>query len=524
MDNLIYRENLNRLRELQKDDHHAVRIAFCGKFKSGKSSLLNLLLGTRLPVKSTTATGSVTKIVYGRYSAIKKEDGTLQSIPAEEIGTYISIRGKDLDGVTTSDVQYAYIGSRSKLLKRGKVEFWDTPGLEDDPKLSQVTMDALEKCDMVVYVMHANQVLSQYEKRILPKLHKKMGGNILFVVNHIDELREEERKSVAEYVVNGLGEYTNPNYSEPNILYTSAKPEAPQIDTLQNAIWRICSTKESRLKVISAAIRGKAQCVKGTWSDVIQQDKQEAQWEREEYSNMIHSDITAKKQDLQCTYETCKRKCEEIQKALVEELQNEGAWRLVLLNYQAEPHWELNFVGEASKRIRARLNEMITRANSDIRKILVNTFLESDILEIQLNETIVWKNAKWYKNFSRPILFPEKKFKQYKQDCVNICIHSVMTYCVPSAMSGISIPFSGFQKAIVAHYEKALLEVQAEGNLTQGLRKWEAELSSIKQYESQMEQIKRDIDSANKRQGFFYGLKDVLSWFFPSLLNSERFG
>ena len=191
MENLIYQDNLNRLRELQKDDHHAVRIAFCGKFKSGKSSLLNLLLGTRLPVKSTTATGSVTKIVYGRYSAIKKEDGTLQSIPAEEIGTYISIRGKDLDGVTTSDVQYAYIASRSKLLKRGKVEFWDTPGLEDDPKLSQVTMDALEKCDMVVYVMHANQVLSQYEKRHMPKLHMKMGGIILFVENHKDQFRDE---------------------------------------------------------------------------------------------------------------------------------------------------------------------------------------------------------------------------------------------------------------------------------------------------------------------------------------------
>ena len=117
--------------------------------------------------------------------------------------------------------------------------------------------------------------------------------------------------------MNGLGEYTNPNYSEPNILYTSAKPEAPQIDSLQNAIWQICGTKENRLKVISAVIRGKAQCVKDTWSDVIQQDKQEAQWEREEYSNMIRSDITAKKQDLQCTYETCKRKCEEIQKALV---------------------------------------------------------------------------------------------------------------------------------------------------------------------------------------------------------------
>ena len=523
MDNQIYEKNLRRLTELRNDDHHAVRIAFCGKFKSGKSSLLNLLLDASLPVKSTTATGTITKILYGRHCAIMRQDGSLQNVPASEIGKYISIQEKRLDGVSVSSAQYAYVGSRAKLLQRGKVEFWDTPGLEDDPTLSRITMDALEKCDMVVYVMHANQVLSQYEKRILPQLHKKMGGNILFVINHIDELHGEDVKTVAEYVRSGLGKYKNSNYTGPNILLTSAKPGRPQIGALHCAIQKICGTKQARLNVITSASRSKAQYIQDDWLDFIRQDTQDAQSEKENYAGSIQADIAAKRENLCLVYEKCTQKTDAIQKALVDSLQDPRDWRLVLLNYQKEKCWEEKFVTEAPKRIKARLNELVSKTNSDMQNALSGTFLETDTFGIQLNEALVWQKANWYKNFSRPLLFPEKRFRQYAKDCVDACIYSVMTFCIPRVLSGIAASFDRFRNSSTAHYKKAILEVHAEESLTQGLQQREAELSAIQRYQSQLMQLKEEIDSGNLRRSFLYRLRDALAWLFPGLLNRERF-
>lgn len=78
----------------------------CGKFKSGKTSLLNLMLGTDLPVKSTTATGIITKVIYGKASAVKMKDGEIKSTPRQELYDYISVVDKNLDGITISDARW----------------------------------------------------------------------------------------------------------------------------------------------------------------------------------------------------------------------------------------------------------------------------------------------------------------------------------------------------------------------------------------------------------------------------------
>ena len=44
------------------EGNRPMRIAICGKFKSGKTSLLNLLLGLDLPVRAITATKLITRI------------------------------------------------------------------------------------------------------------------------------------------------------------------------------------------------------------------------------------------------------------------------------------------------------------------------------------------------------------------------------------------------------------------------------------------------------------------------------
>lgn len=290
MDRQIYIKNLEKLKLIQEDSHHALRIAMCGKFKSGKTSLLNLMLGTSLPVQSVTATGIVTKIIYGDSVAVRMKNGDLKSVSKEEQYDYISVVDKNLDGVTTGDAKCAYIGCRSELLKRGRVEFWDTPGLEDDPSLTQITLDAVHRCDLLIYVMHACQALSQYEKRLFPKLHRLMDGNIIFVVNHMDSLRGDEANNIIMTVGSVLGKYKNRLMPRGNLFFTSAGPRHPYVSQLADSIARLCDENEIRINIFNSAKYGKFSVLEEEWKEYIREDLEAAKKQVRELQELIRAE------------------------------------------------------------------------------------------------------------------------------------------------------------------------------------------------------------------------------------------
>ncbi|MEO1442052.1 MAG: dynamin family protein [Chloroflexota bacterium] len=144
---------------------------FVGAFSSGKSSIINALLGEGglLRVGPTPTTDRITILRWG-------ED-------AERMAS-----GGDVDTVFHP----------SPLLK--KVSFVDTPGTESIFREHEdTTQKFLHRSDTVFMVMASTQAMSAKNLETLQAL-KQYGKNIIIVINQADLLDDEEKATLQQYV------------------------------------------------------------------------------------------------------------------------------------------------------------------------------------------------------------------------------------------------------------------------------------------------------------------------------------
>jgi len=150
---------------------HPYLMVFVGAFSSGKSSLINALLGKEhvLRIGATPTTDRINILRYG------DEPQRMDS-------------GGEVDTVFYP----------SPLLR--KVSFVDTPGLESIFKNhEEITSRFLHRSDVVILVMLATQAMSQRNLDYIQQL-RGYGKKVIIVINQADLLDEEERKTVLEYV------------------------------------------------------------------------------------------------------------------------------------------------------------------------------------------------------------------------------------------------------------------------------------------------------------------------------------
>lgn len=194
------KKNINRrkgmvdsMQELAQpvSEEHPLVVSFVGRFKTGKSSLINAILGTEiLPTRATTATAVVTRIRKGKQARVYQlENGSRRQISIEQ--------AKDLIlNYKTNDVSRCM-----ELLFElpipwlsPRVEIRDTPGMFDsaqDGILEEVTMRSLQDTDMCVLVYDAQQFLDASERERTKTIREMMGGNVVYAVNRINLLSSQ---------------------------------------------------------------------------------------------------------------------------------------------------------------------------------------------------------------------------------------------------------------------------------------------------------------------------------------------
>ncbi|WP_461205052.1 dynamin family protein [Clostridium sp. DL1XJH146] len=248
-ENIISQTVNMHIKDLKKDK---VRVAFCGSFKSGKSSLINALLKVSiLPTRTTTATAVITRIFYSKeplaYVLERKSNGELRKkeIFLDDIATYIVIKEKTLSGVILPKVKEVCIGIPSDILRSG-IEIIDTPGLEDDDELTKVTMDEINSTDLAVIVFNASRFISKEEKNITKDINDLLGGNVLFAINRIDQVHEiESLKAAADYY---LGNFGNDLVGKKSVVFTSAKEYQLKIEDLEVLLKKVLN-EENKTKI-----------------------------------------------------------------------------------------------------------------------------------------------------------------------------------------------------------------------------------------------------------------------------------
>lgn len=184
-------------------------VSFVGRFKTGKSSLINALLGMEiLPTKATTATTVITRIVYGSTAcAYIRQHGDLRPVSIHEAQDVI-LNHKVTDVDNTPEVIFELPVDWLK----GNVELRDTPGMDDSAQnglLEKIALNALKDTDLCVLVYDAYQFVSAKEREIMKKAQEQLGGNVVFAVNRINLLHSIEGlnqvEKVAQTVFSGMG-------------------------------------------------------------------------------------------------------------------------------------------------------------------------------------------------------------------------------------------------------------------------------------------------------------------------------
>lgn len=190
-------------------------ISFVGRFKTGKSSLVNALIGADiLPTKATTATSVVTRIFYGASAKCWLSDGNEDKEITIEEGKEIILNYK----VTDVERPVEVIFELPIPWLKDNIELRDTPGMDDssqDGNLEKIALNALNDTDLCICVYDASTMISEKERTRTQKIHSTMSGNVVYVVNCTNRLNSIESVHQVENLANNF--FGSMDYSIPDM-------------------------------------------------------------------------------------------------------------------------------------------------------------------------------------------------------------------------------------------------------------------------------------------------------------------
>lgn len=172
------------------------RVAIAGEFSTGKSTLINALLGKALlPTALEACTAVVTRI---RRAEEDEEPGVLvtfsrsgtRRVAEEALRSSLTFQGQAGDDFP---VEAEVLLPAGTFLDHG-IEIVDTPGVNDpEARGEQVTLGFLPKADAIIFVTHAARAFKESEIDFLrDRVGDQDRGRVLFVVNACDLIEEDE--------------------------------------------------------------------------------------------------------------------------------------------------------------------------------------------------------------------------------------------------------------------------------------------------------------------------------------------
>ena len=161
------------------------RVAVIGEFKRGKSSLVNALIGTSiLPTDILPLTAAITRLTYGvdRKIVVRFKDGASEEKTVDELLQYAT-KFDERKAKIAASVQEVVVQYPSVLCKN-HIEIIDTPGLNDNESMSEVTLSVLGDIDAAIVVINATLPISMTEQRLVCDLIRREGiRHIVFVAS-----------------------------------------------------------------------------------------------------------------------------------------------------------------------------------------------------------------------------------------------------------------------------------------------------------------------------------------------------
>jgi GTPase Era involved in 16S rRNA processing/uncharacterized protein (DUF2062 family) len=195
-------ENVSLLDEvLGRVENHSFKVAVVGEFKRGKSTFINALLGQDiLPSDINPTTATVNRVTYAIAPLVKVifKDGREEEVAIDKLKDYVTkltVEAKK----TATNVKEAVVYYPVHYCEKN-VDIIDTPGLNDESVMDQVTFSVLPEVDAAIMLIMPLAPFAETERQFLvDKLITSDLGRVIFVVNAIDRCNtpEEAEKSVS---------------------------------------------------------------------------------------------------------------------------------------------------------------------------------------------------------------------------------------------------------------------------------------------------------------------------------------
>ena len=209
---------------LEKSANDACSVAVIGEFKRGKSTLINALLEQDvLPTDAMPATATLNRVTYSLqpFARIEYRDGSTEDVEISQLAEYVTKLTEESEQ-RAATVKMATVYYPTNYCKNN-VDIIDTPGLNDDSTMAEVTLSVLPQIDAALFVIMAQSPFSEYERDFLEnKLMSSDLGRILFVVTGIDRLDEEDVDRVLDSIRERINRYV---IEKAKKLYGADSPE-----------------------------------------------------------------------------------------------------------------------------------------------------------------------------------------------------------------------------------------------------------------------------------------------------------
>ncbi len=178
-----------------------LRIGFVGGFSTGKSSMINSLLGENiLGVKLEPATSQITELTYGEKFEIQEV-----TVDEDSYLNYRDISIKDYQESSTNrinkskNLSHYSIKYPSKNLSRFTII--DTPGFSSTSKEDdELTKSWIDELDLLVWIFDANKVGDKTEYNKLKELGSS--SKVIGVINKIDTKPPRVREKIRKEILN----------------------------------------------------------------------------------------------------------------------------------------------------------------------------------------------------------------------------------------------------------------------------------------------------------------------------------
>lgn len=212
-----------------------------GKFKNGKSTFINALVGrVMMAARATACTAVIATVEFGDYTdevTVVYTDRPSEPMSLKQFTEEFALSEADQRLVEEggrldrfANVSHVEMQSTDQLFTDG-LRLIDSPGLEEDISRTRTTNEFVPKANAIIFTMSATSLFSAKEKEyIAENFAGKELRNVFFVINRIDNLTEGQlESSVKPTVKEGLADvftdvegHFNEQLYESRVFFTNA--------------------------------------------------------------------------------------------------------------------------------------------------------------------------------------------------------------------------------------------------------------------------------------------------------------